>query len=54
MRVTPPFGFTQGREPVERQMGVFRQPPRGYLRALLQAVIDLERYLGDIKRRIYS
>jgi serine/threonine protein kinase len=26
MRVTQPFDFAQGREPVERQMGVFRQP----------------------------
>jgi DNA polymerase-4 len=26
MRVTQPFGFAQGREHVERQMGVFRQP----------------------------
>jgi hypothetical protein len=27
MRVTQPFGFTQGHELVEWQMGVFRQPP---------------------------
>jgi hypothetical protein len=27
MRITQPFDFTQGREPVERQTGVFRQPP---------------------------
>ena len=26
MRVTQPFGFAQGREHVERQMGVFRRP----------------------------
>jgi hypothetical protein len=26
MRVTQPFDFAQGCEPVERQMGVFRQP----------------------------
>jgi hypothetical protein len=26
MRVTQPFGLAQGRELVERQMGVFRQP----------------------------
>jgi hypothetical protein len=26
MRVTQPFDFAQGRELVERQMGVFRQP----------------------------
>jgi hypothetical protein len=25
IRVTQPFGFAQGREPVERQMGVFRE-----------------------------
>jgi hypothetical protein len=25
MRETPPFGFAQGREHVERQMGVFQQ-----------------------------
>ncbi len=29
MRGTQPFGFAQGREPVERQMIVFRQPLQG-------------------------
>jgi hypothetical protein len=28
MRVTQPFEFAQGREPVERQMGVLRQPQK--------------------------
>jgi hypothetical protein len=28
MRVTQPFGLAQGRELVERQMGVSRQPPK--------------------------
>jgi hypothetical protein len=28
MRVTQPFDIAQGREPAERQMGVFRQPQR--------------------------
>jgi hypothetical protein len=32
MRVTQPFGEAQGLEPVERQMGVFRQPLKGLLR----------------------
>jgi hypothetical protein len=27
MRVTHPFDLAQGREPAERQMGVFRQLP---------------------------
>ena len=53
MRVTPPFGFAQGREPVERQMGVFQQPASGFLggpsmpaqtdRAALETDVNLSR-----------
>ena len=28
VRITQPFGYAQGHEPVEWQMDVFRQPPR--------------------------
>jgi hypothetical protein len=42
MRVTQPFDFAQGREPAERQMGVFRQPQRltEFSRTILTFVIS--------------
>ena len=35
MRVTRPFGFTQGHEFAEWQMGVFRQPRYQLMRTLM-------------------
>jgi septal ring factor EnvC (AmiA/AmiB activator) len=46
MRVTQPFGFAQGREHVERQMGVFRQPQ-------LKASMDFTRPTGHKARFSY-
>jgi len=40
MRVTQPFGLAQGREPVERQMGVFRQPQKIMTRFVVFTDLD--------------
>jgi len=47
MRVTQPFGFAQGREPVERQMGIFRQP-REFILLILDDHFAREYALGFV------